>query len=168
MSVLSSVQFSPVQLLSHVQCFSTTWTTACQASLSITKSNSCPWNQWCHPTISSSVVPFPSCLQSSQHQGVFRWVTSSHQVVKVLEFQIQHQAFQWIFGIDQCSVQFSSVTKSCPTLCNPMHTRPPCPSPTPAVHPNSCPLSQWHHPTISSSVVPFSSHPKSFPASGSF
>ena len=48
------------------------------------------------------------------------------------------------------------------------HTRPPCPSPTPGVHPNPCPSSQWCHPTISSSVVPFSSCPQSFPASGSF
>ena len=48
------------------------------------------------------------------------------------------------------------------------HARPPCPSPTPGVHPNSCPLSQWCHLTISSSVVPFSSCPQSFPASGSF
>ena len=44
----------------------------------------------------------------------------------------------------------------------------PCPSPTPGVHPNPCPLSRWCHPTISSSVVPFSSCPQSFPASGSF
>ena len=50
----------------------------------------------------------------------------------------------------------------------PQHTRPPCPSPTPGVHPNSCPLSRWCHPTISSSVVPFSSCLQSFPASGSF
>ena len=48
------------------------------------------------------------------------------------------------------------------------HTRPPCPSPTPGVYLNSCPLSPWCHPTISSSVVPFSSCPQSFPASGSF
>ena len=48
------------------------------------------------------------------------------------------------------------------------HTRPSCPLPTPGVHPNSCPLSQWCHPTISSSVVPFSSHLQTFPASGSF
>ena len=48
------------------------------------------------------------------------------------------------------------------------HARPPYPSPTPGVHPNSCPLSQWCHPTISSSVIPFSSCPQSFPASGSF
>ena len=50
----------------------------------------------------------------------------------------------------------------------PQHARPPCPSPTPGVHPNSCPSSQWCHPTISSSVVLFSSCPQSFPASGSF
>ena len=48
------------------------------------------------------------------------------------------------------------------------HARPPCPSPTPGVHSNSCPSSGWCHPTISSSVVPFSSCPQSFPASGSF
>ena len=48
------------------------------------------------------------------------------------------------------------------------HPRPPCPSPTPGVHPNPCPLSRWCHPTISSSAVPFSSCPQSFPASGSF
>ena len=48
------------------------------------------------------------------------------------------------------------------------HVRLPCPSPTPRAHSNSCPLSQWCHPTISSSVIPFSSSPQSFPASGSF
>ena len=48
------------------------------------------------------------------------------------------------------------------------HARPPCPAPTPGVHPNSCPLSQWCHSAISSSVIPFSSHLQSFPASDSF
>ena len=48
------------------------------------------------------------------------------------------------------------------------HARPPCPSPTPGVHPNSCPLSPWCHLTISSSVIPFSSCLQSFPTSGSF
>ena len=48
------------------------------------------------------------------------------------------------------------------------HARPPCPSPTPGVYPNSCPVSWWCHPTTSSSVVPFSSHLQPFPASGSF
>ena len=50
----------------------------------------------------------------------------------------------------------------------PQHARPPCPSPTPRVHPNACPSSRWCHPTISSSVTPVSSCPQSFPASGSF
>ena len=68
------------------------------------------------------------------------------------------------------SHQFSSVAQSCPTLQThePQHARPPCPSATPGVHPNSCPLSRWCHPTISSSVAPFSSCPQSFPSSGSF
>ena len=48
------------------------------------------------------------------------------------------------------------------------HARPPCPSPTPGVHPNSCPSSWWCHPAITSSVIPFSSCPQSLPASGSF
>ena len=56
-------------------------------------------------------------------------------------------------------LQFSSVTQ---------HARPPCPSPTPAVYSDSCPLSRWCRPTISSSVVPFSSRLQSFPASRSF
>ena len=63
-------------------------------------SNSCPQSRWCHPTISSSVIPFSSYLQSFQHQGLFQWVRSSHQVAKVLEFQLQHQYFQWIFRTD--------------------------------------------------------------------
>ena len=68
-------------------------------------------------------------------------------------------------------LQFSSVTQSCLTLCDPMN----CSMPDlpvhhqpPGVYPNSSPLSWWYHPTISSSVVPFSSCPQSFPASGSF
>ena len=72
------------------------------------------------------------------------------------------------------SIQFSSVAQSCPTLCYPMDcstlsiTCPPCPSPTPTVYSNSCPLSRWCHPTSSSSVIAFSSYFQSFPASGSF
>ena len=68
------------------------------------------------------------------------------------------------------SVQFSSVTQSWPTLWphESQHSRPPCPSPTPGVHSNSRPSSRWCHPTISSSVICFSSCPQSLPASGSF
>ena len=67
---------------------------------------------------------------------------------------------------------FCLVTKSCLTLCDPMdcstHARLPCPSLSPGVCSNSCPLSRWCHPTISSSLVPFSSCLQSFPASRSF
>ena len=97
-------KFNSVQLLSHVWLFATPWTAAYQASLSITYSqscsNSCPSSQWCHPTVSSSVVPFCSCLQSFLTSGFFfffQGLSSFHQVAKVLEFQLQHQSFQWIF-----------------------------------------------------------------------
>ena len=67
------------------------------------------------------------------------------------------------------SVQFShSVVSDSLWPHEPQHARPPCPSPTPGVHPKPCPLCQWCHPTISSSVVPFSSCPQAFPASRSF
>ena len=72
------------------------------------------------------------------------------------------------------ALHFSSVQFSRSVMSNSLwphelqHTRPPCPSPTPGVHLNPYPLCQWWHPTISSSVVPFSSHIQSFPASGSF
>ena len=73
-----------------------------------------------------------------------------------------------LFSISS-SVQFShSVVSDSLWPHGPQHARPPCPSPTPGVYPNSCPLSQWCHPAISSSVIPFSSHPQSFPTSGSF
>ena len=68
-----------------------------------------------------------------------------------------------------CSLQFScSVVSDSLWPHGLQHTRPPCPSPTPRVYSNSCPLSRWCHPTTSSSVVPFSSCFQSFPASGSF
>jgi len=54
-------------------------------------SNSCPSSQWCHPTMSS---PFPPAPNPSQHQSLFQWVNSSHEVAKVLEFQLQHHSFQ--------------------------------------------------------------------------
>ena len=67
------------------------------------------------------------------------------------------------------SVQFSHSVVSISLLPHePQHARPPCPSATPRVHPNPCPLSHRGHPTISASVIPFSSCPLSFPASGSF
>ena len=63
-------------------------------------SNSCPLSWQCHPTISSSVIPFSSCLQSFPASGSFPTSSSLHQVAKVLELQPQHQSLQWIFRID--------------------------------------------------------------------
>ena len=98
MCLFTSLQFSPKVLskslwprvLQHARL-------PCPSSTPRVYSNSCSSSRWCHSTISSSVVPF-SCLKSSQHQGLFQWVCSSHQVAKVLKFQ--HQSFQWIFRVD--------------------------------------------------------------------
>ena len=98
-------------------------------------SNSCPLSRWCHLTISSAVIPFSSSLQS--FPNIFRrlFIRNNKNQIKIN--------------------QFSSVAPLCPTL-QPyelQHARPPCASPTPGVHSNSCPLSRWCHLTISSSVV---------------
>ena len=84
-------------------------------------------------------------------------------------FSIYYWLMSIFFKIQFSSVQFShSFVSDSLRPHGQQHTRPPCPSPTPGVYSNSCPLSQWCHPTISSSVVPFSSCLQSFPASGSF
>ena len=75
----------------------------------------------------------------------------------------------WVYCSGLDSVQFSrSVVSNSLRPHESQHARPPCPSPTPGVHQNSCPSSRWCHPAISSSVIPFSSCPQSLPASGSF
>ena len=83
-----------------------------------------------------------------------------------------HFSLSWILVTSSncfSSVQFShSVVSDSLQPHELQHARPPCPSPTPGVHPNLCPSSRWCHPTISSSVIPFSSCPQSFPASVSF
>ena len=208
-----SVQFSSGQSLSHVWLFVTPWTAAHQASRSITisrvYSNSCPLSQWCHPTISSSVIPF-SHRQSSPASECFpmsliRWpkywsfsfsISPSNEYSGLISFRIDwldclgvqgalksllqhhsskasilwHSAFfmvQLSYPYMFSSVQSLSCVRSFVTH-EPQHARPPCPSPTPGVYPDSCPLSRWYHPTILSSVIPFSSCPQSFPISGSF
>ena len=83
--------------------------------------------------------------------------------------QILETSLGFLWDKQGSSVQCSSVMQSCLTL-RPhelQHARSPCPLPTPRVHPNSCPWSQWCHPAISSSVIPFSSCPQSLPASES-
>ena len=92
-----------VPSLNHVQLFVTPWTAALQASLSF----SIFWSllklmsiELVMSSISSSVAPFFSALKLSQHQYLFQWVGSSYQVARVLELQLQHQSFQWIFSVD--------------------------------------------------------------------
>ena len=63
-------------------------------------SDSCPLSGWYYLTISFSAIPSPFALDLSHHQGLFQRVSSSHQVAKILVFQLQHQSFQWIFRID--------------------------------------------------------------------
>ena len=131
--------FSSVQLHSRVLLFATPWTAACQASLSITNTQSLhklmsiesvmPSNHLilCCPLLLPSVFPSISSVQFS------------HSVVSDSLWPHESQ-----------------------------HTRPPCPSPTPRVHSNSCSSSQWCHSAISFSVIPFSSCPQSLPAPNLF
>ena len=106
----------------------------------------------------------------SSHHLHFSWNShkQSQTFVMIAEQIIKSKTFLYI------SLVFSSVQFSCSVVsdslrpCESQHARPPCPSPTPGVYPNSCPSSQWCHPAISSSVIPFSSCLQSFPASGSF
>ena len=130
-TVSSSVQFSPSVVsnslwphgLQHAR-------PPCPSPTPRVYSNSCPLSRWCHPAISSPVIPFsrssvsrnllkhmsmelvmlsnhsssatpsPPVLNLSQHHGLFQQVGSSHQVAKVLEFQLQQQSFQWILRAD--------------------------------------------------------------------
>ena len=89
-----SIQFSSVQF-SHSVMSDSLWPhelqhakPPCPSPTSRVHTNLCPSSWWCHPAISSSVVPFSSCPHPSQHQSLFQWVNSSHEVAKVLEFQL--------------------------------------------------------------------------------
>ena len=94
--LLSSVQFSRSVVSDSLQPHESQHARPpCPSPTPGVHSNSCLSSRWCHPAISSSVVPFSSCPQSLPHQNLFQWVNSSHEVAKVLEFQLQHQSFQW-------------------------------------------------------------------------
>ena len=188
-------------------------------------SKSCPLSQWLndhgHPTISSSVIPFSSCLLSFLASGsmIFSFTFFSSYIIVCRNWYVWSMCALWLNHLflwkislpmwmiyhvlvhlsiqawsakglhslmlcvqdialnttsfnphnNPCSVQFShSVMSDSLWPHEPQHDRPPWPSPTSGVHPNPCPSSRWYHPTISSSVIPFSSCPQSFPASGSF
>ena len=128
-----------------------------------------------HSLAKSNYLPFPCspCKYEEISPRLLEDYASSQIKVKWLSLKItiiQTIVIKYL-GVQFSSVQFSSVTQSCPTLCTPINhstSRSPCPSPTPRVYSNSCPLSQWCHPTISFSVVPLSSCPQPLPASRSF
>ena len=91
-----SVQFSCWVMFDSA----TLWTAAHQASLSITNTCSPPIPMCIESVMPSNHLnplspPSPPALNLSQHQGLFKWLNSSHQVAKLLEFQLQHQSFQW-------------------------------------------------------------------------
>ena len=110
-------------------------------------------------------------MQLITSSAVCVWLDSSPACLpEVGEWDWQFQPSNHRVAPLVTSPSFSSVAQSCPTL-RPhelQQARPPCLSPTPGVHSNSCPSSRWCHPAISSSVVPFCSCPQSLPASGSF
>ena len=208
---LSCFWFVVVQSLSCVWLFVTPWTPGFPVLHHLLQlaQTFCPSSRWCHPTISSSVIPFSSCLQFFPASGSFvmsRLFISGGQGVRalpsVLPMNIQnrfhlgltglislqskrlsrvfsnttlqnHQFFStqpslwsnshihtWLLEKPFSSVQFShSVVSDSLRPHESQHTRPPCPSPTPRVHSDSRPSSQWCHPAISSSVIPFSPAP---------
>ena len=95
-----SVQFSPSVMSDSLWPHGLQYTRLpCTSPTPRACSNSCPSSLWCHPAISSFVVPF-SCLQSCPASESFPRVSSLHQVARVLEFQLQHQSFQWMFRTD--------------------------------------------------------------------
>ena len=91
----SSVQFNPSVMSNSLWPHELQHTRPpCPSPIPGIYSNSCPLSRWCHPAISLS-SPSPPAPNPSQHHGLFQWVTSLHEVAKVLEFQLQHQFFQW-------------------------------------------------------------------------
>ena len=114
-----------------------------------------PENYSCH------LVPLNHNTQMSvnRRKELFKKKITTHLSHFVFNF---YEALWFLFSH---SVQFSGSVMSDSLQPHKLqHARPPCPSPTPGVHPNPCPSSQWSHPTISSSIIPFSSCPQSFPA----
>ena len=132
-------------LLSRVQLFVTPWTAAQQAPLSI-------------GILQAWILEWVAMLSKIWGLLHCRWIL----------YQLSHLRSPNQLSVQFSSVHFShSVMSDCLWPHESQHARPPCPSPTPGVHPNSCASSQWCHPAISSSVVPFSSCPQSLPTSGS-
>ena len=139
---------------------------------------------WCHVSacqdvwecmsMGESVVgPARVCEGMRGHVRAWEYVCGCARVCECVQEHLRASEGMWghvrpCMGV-LSSVQFSHSVVSDSLRPNEwQHARPPCPSPTPGVHPNTCPLSWWCHPIISSSVVPFSSCAQSFPTSRSF
>ena len=109
--------------------------------------------------------------EMATHSNVLAWrILWTEEPGGLWSIGSQRVRHDWVTNTFISHFQFSLVAQSCPTL-QPhglQHVRLPCPSPSPGACLNSCPLSRWCHPTVSSSVVPFSSCLQSFPVSGSF
>ena len=155
--------------------------------------NSCLLSRWYHPIISSSLVPFSSCLQSFPASGSFpmsQFFATGGQCIGVsastlvppmntqdwspsgwtswISLQSKGLSRVWLPQSSVHTLLFSPQVMSYPLWPHGLqHSRPLCSSPSPWVYPSSCPLNWWCHPTISSSVTLFFC-PQSFPASGSF
>ena len=163
-----------VQSLSHVPLFVTPWTEACQAPLSTTIS----WSLFIFTSIESTMLSnhlilcCPLLLLTSICPSIR--VFSSELAVHIRWPKYWSFSFSLLYGLSPLYMTISLVQFSHSVMSDYLqphglqHARLPCPSPTPGAYSNSCPLSWWCHPTISFSVIPFSSCLQSFPASGAF
>ena len=129
------------------------------------------WNEnWSFPVL-WPLLSFPNCwhTEHSTLTASSLRIWNSSAGISSLPLALFVVMFPKVYHVQFSSVQFSlSVMSSSLRPHESQHARPPCPSPTPGVHSNSRPSSQWCHPAISPSVVPFSSCPQSLPASESF
>ena len=161
-----SVQFSSVRLLGHVRLFAISWTTARQASLSVTSFRSPPKPMSIELVMPSNhlILCRPLLLLPSIFPSIRVF---SNKSALCIRWPILHANRRGKSGSTD-RFYFLGLQPDSLRSHEPPPARPPCLSPASGVHPNPCPLSWWCHPTISSSVVPFSSCPQYFPASGFF
>ena len=141
-------QFSSVQSLSRVRLFATPWIATHQTSLSVTNSQSLlklmSIESVMPPRHLILLSPSPPALNPSQHQGLFQWVYSSHEVAKVLEFQLQRQFFQWTPRTD---LLYDGLVGS---PCSPRDSQESSPTPPFKSINSSVPTDFLHSPTLTS------------------
>ena len=121
-----------------------------------------PWHAAAH-----GVTVWHDLATEQQQQHVYLSLSHTHTQIQHKQTRKQDWGERSLVNRSVSQFSHSVLFDSLPPH-EPQHTRSPCPSPTPGVHPNPCLLSQWRHPIISYSVVPFSSRLQSFPVSGSF